>query len=80
MSFELTPDQRQAVLANAGLPLHIHDSESKKVFLLIEQGSEPLLDDEYIGEGLRVAREQIARGELASRGIEEVIAEARRRS
>lgn len=80
MSFELTPDQRQAVLANAGLPLHIHDSESQRVFLLIEQGAEPLLDAEYLGAGLQAAREQIARGEVGTRNIDAIIAEARRQS
>ena len=79
MPFELTPDQRQAILANAGLPLHIHDSESQKVFLLIEQGTEPLLDAEFIGAGLQSAREQISRNEVGTRNIEAVIAEARRR-
>ena len=79
MAFELTPDQRQAVLANAGLPLHIHDAESQKVFLLIEQGAEPSLDAEYLGEGLQTAREQIARGELGTRSIEAIIADARGR-
>lgn len=79
MSFEFTPDQREAVLACEGLPLHIHDRESDKVFLLIEQGTEPQLDEEYIAEGLKIAREEIARGEVATRDIEAVIAEARQR-
>lgn len=79
MSFELTPDQREAVLANAGLPLHIHDTESNRVYLLIEQGVEPRLDAEYVQSGLDTARKQIELGELGTRGINAVIAEARRR-
>jgi hypothetical protein len=79
MSFELTPDQRAAVLANPGLPLHIHDLESQKVFLLIEQGAEPHLDAEFIHEGLRLAREEVSRGELGKRNIDEILIEARRR-
>ena len=79
MTIDLTPEQRKAALANAGMPLHIHDAESQKVFLLIEQGIEPTLDKEYIRQGLQVAREQIERGEIADGKIETVIAEAKRR-
>lgn len=79
MPIDLTPEQRQAALANEGMPLHIHDAESQKVFLLIEQGVEPTLDEEYIRQGLQVAREQIERGEFADGDIETVIAEAKRR-
>ena len=79
MSIDLNPEQRQAALASEGKPLHIHDSGSQKVFLLIEQGVEPTLDEEYIRQGLQVAREQIQRGETANGNVEEVIAEARRR-
>lgn len=78
MSLELTPDQRNAVLASPGSPVYIHDSASQKVFLLIEQGTEPLLDAEYIDLGLKSAREQIVRGDVATRSVDELIAEARR--
>jgi len=83
MPIDLTPEQRQAALANEGQPLHIHDTESQKVFLLIEQGVEPTLDEEYIRQGLQVARQQIEREEFADgdteRNIEAVISEAKRR-
>lgn len=76
MSFELTPDQREAVLANAGLPLHIHDAESNRIYLLIEQGLEPQLDAEYVQSGLNAAQNQIDRGEVGTRSIDAVIAKA----
>ena len=79
MPFELTPEQRQAVLAGAGLPLHIHDPQTQKVYLLIEQGVEPTLEEEYIRRGLDLARQQIGKGEVALSNIEAVIAEAKRR-
>lgn len=79
MPIDLTPEQREAALANAGMPIHVHDSVSRKVFVLIEQGVEPTLEQEYIRHGLEVAREQIERGELADGGMESVIAEAKRR-
>jgi hypothetical protein len=79
MTIHLTPEQRQAALANEGMPIHIHDAETQKVFLLVEQGVEPTLDEEYIGQGLQVARQQIQRGELAGGDIETVISKAKRR-
>ena len=51
MTIDLTPEQRKAALANAGMPLHIHVAESQTVFVLIEQGIEPTLDKEYIRQG-----------------------------
>ena len=57
MPIELTPEQRQAVLAGAGLPLHIHDPQTQKVYLLIEQGVEPTLEEAYIRGGLDLARD-----------------------
>ena len=80
MQFELTPDQRQAILSGAGEPLHIHDPQTQKVYLLIEQGAEPTLEEEYIRRGLELARQQIANGEIARGDIESVIAEAKRRN
>lgn len=79
MSFELTPEQRQAVLAGGGAPLHIHDTETQKVFVLIEQGAEPALDEEYVQQGLKVARQQIENGDLGKGDIEAVIIEAKHR-
>lgn len=79
MSFELTPEQRQAVIAG-GVPLHIHDTETQKVFVLIEQGVEPALEDEYVQAGLDVARKQIEQGDVSKQDIESVIVEARRRA
>jgi len=80
MTFELTPEQRQAVIAGDGAPLHIHDAETQKVFVLIEQGAEPALDEEYVRSGLEVARQQIAHDDLGNGNIEAVIAEAKRRN
>ena len=79
MPIELTPEQRQAVLAGDGLPLHIHDPQTQKVYLLIEQGVEPTLEEAYIRGGLDLARQQIGKGEVAHGNIEEVIVEAKRR-
>jgi len=76
---QLTPEQRQALAAHPGQPVHIEDGETQKVYLLIEQGVVPTLEEEYIRQGLETARGQIARGEVSSASIGQVIAEAERR-
>ena len=76
---QLTPEQRQALAARPGEPVHIADEQTQKVYLLVEEGVVPSLDEEYIRQGLEIARGQITRGEVSTAPIESVIAEARRR-
>jgi hypothetical protein len=76
---QLTPEQREALQVNAGQPVHITDQSTRKVYILLEQGTLPELEEEYIRAGLELAREQIARGEVSTASIEEVIAKARQR-
>ena len=75
-NLQLTPELRQALLANPGEPVHIADEETRKVYLLVEQGAFPELEEEYIRHGLEQAREQITRGEVSTASITEVIAKA----
>jgi hypothetical protein len=75
-SFQLTPEQRQALTACPDQPLYIEDAETRKTYLLIEQGKFPELEEEYVRDGLAAAREQIARGEISTASIDEVIAKA----
>ena len=75
-SLQLTDAQRQALLVHPGQPVHIADTETRKVYLLFEQGAFPELEEEYFREGLELAREQIARGEVSTASIEDVIAKA----
>lgn len=76
---QLTPEMRAALLAHPGEPLHIADEELRKVFIVIEQGSFPELEEEYVRSGLELAREQIARGKTSNASIASLIAEAQRR-
>jgi hypothetical protein len=76
---QLTPELRQALLAHPGEPVHIADQETRKVYLLVEQGAFPELEEEFIREGLEMAREQIARGEISTASIDEVISKAQLR-
>jgi hypothetical protein len=74
---QLTPEMRAALLAHPGEPLHIADDETRKVYLVIEQGLCPELEDEYIREGLEFARAQIARGDISTGSIDQVIEKAK---
>jgi hypothetical protein len=70
----LTPEMRAALLARPGEPLHIADDETHKVYLVIEQGACPEVEDDYIRDGLELARNQIARGEVSNSTIDQIIA------
>jgi hypothetical protein len=76
---QLTPEQRQAILARPGEPLHIEDAETNKVYLLVEEGAIPTLEEAYIQQGLKLARQQIAEGQISTLTAEEIKAEAKRR-
>jgi hypothetical protein len=79
VNLQLTPEQREALSATPDGAVHIADEETGKVYLLCEQGTLPELEEEYIRHGLEVARDQIARGEVSTASIDEVIAKARQR-
>lgn len=78
-NLELTPAQRQALVAQPDAPVYIADPQTRKIYLLVEQGRFPELEEEYIRDGLALAREQIARGETSNATLEEVIARAQQR-
>jgi len=73
---QLTPEMRAALSASGGA-VQIADDETRKVYLLIEQGQFPDLEEEYIRDGLEFARQQIARGQISEASIDEVIEKAR---
>ncbi|MGD9636747.1 MAG: hypothetical protein AB7G28_14485 [Pirellulales bacterium] len=61
--FEFTPEQLRVLANNPDRALRIPVSETNKVYLLIEEGFLPTLDEEYIRAGLAHAAEQAIRGE-----------------
>jgi hypothetical protein len=77
---QLTPEQREALSTNPGHPIHIADHETRKVYMIVERGVLPELEDDYIREGLELARGQISRGELSSLPIADVISKAQQSS
>jgi|SoiMethySBSTD1v2_1073268.scaffolds.fasta_scaffold3886923_2 hypothetical protein len=77
---QLTPELREALRAHPGEPLHIADEETRKVYLIVEQGAFPELEEEYTRQGLEIARDQIVRGEISTSSIADVIAKAESKS
>lgn len=77
-NLQLTPDQRQALLANPGEPVHIVDEETRKVYLLLEQGAFPELEEEYIRARLEEGFAAVERGEVEEWDSASIKAEGRR--
>jgi hypothetical protein len=61
---QLTPEQRAAVLANPGETVHIADEATQKVYLLLEQGAFPELEEEFVRARLEEGFAAIDRGEV----------------
>jgi hypothetical protein len=76
---QLTPEIREALAANPNEPLYIADAETQKVYVILETGRFPQLEEDYVRDGLDLARGQIARGEISAASIQELVAEAKRR-
>ena len=78
ISFQLTPEQRQALSAHSGAPLYIEDAETQKTYLLIENGKYPELEEEYIRARLEEGFAAIEHGEEEEWDSESIKAEGRR--
>jgi hypothetical protein len=73
----ITPEQRAAISASGGLPIHIDDPETNKVYLLVE---EPLaLDHEYIQSELAKGIAAAEAGNIVAWDPERIKEEGRRR-
>jgi hypothetical protein len=77
LPLQLTPEMRAALIAHPGEALHIADKETGKIYLVVEQGVFPGLEAEYIRDGLDLAREQIARGQVSTASITQIVAKAK---
>jgi hypothetical protein len=78
-NLQLSPEQRAAILAHPGEPVHIADEATRKVYLLIEQGAFPELEEEYIRSKLDEGFAASDRGEEEDWDSESIKAEGRRR-
>ena len=74
---QLTPEQRQAILANPNAPIYISDRETRKVYMLFEQGRFPELEEEYIRARLEEGFAAIERGEVEEWDTATIKAEGR---
>jgi hypothetical protein len=62
-TLQLTPEQRQLLLARPDEPLYIADQETRKIYVLVETGKLPELDDEYVRARLEEGFAAIDRGD-----------------
>jgi hypothetical protein len=76
--FEFTPQQIQFLENRGGEPIHVSVKSTKKVYLVVEQGILPAIDEEYIREGLAHAAAQVERGEVGEWNAEEIKAAGRK--
>jgi hypothetical protein len=74
---QLTPEMRLALAAHPDEPVYINDEATRSIYILVEKGKFPELEEYYIRQGLELARNQIARGEVSTASIDEVIDRAR---
>ena len=75
--FEFTPEQLQVLQSHQGQALHIPVAETNRVYLLVEEGVLPTLDEDYIRRGLAHAAEQVAQGDEREWDPEEIKAAGR---
>jgi hypothetical protein len=61
---ELTPAQREALLAQPDAPVYIADRETRKVYMLVEKGRFPELEEDYVRAKLEEGFAAIDRGEV----------------
>lgn len=75
---QLTAEMRAALLAHPGEPLHIADEETRKVYVVVEQGMFPEVEEEYIRSRLEEGFAAAERGEEEDWDSESIKAEGRR--
>lgn len=61
---ELTPAQRDALLAQPDAPVYISDQQTKKIYMLMEKGRFPELEEDYVRAKLEEGFAAIERGEV----------------
>lgn len=75
----LTPEQRQAIATNGGLPIHVEDPDTHKLYVLVEQPQDVPVDDEYIRNELAKGIAAIEAGERTPWDPKRIKQEGRRR-
>jgi len=75
--FEFTPEQLQLLQNQGGQPLHVPVGATNSVYLVVEEGLIPTLDEDYIRRGLSHAAQQAERGREREWSAEEIKAAGR---
>jgi hypothetical protein len=70
--FEFTPEQLQLLQNQGGQPLHVPVGETNRVYLVVEEGLVPTLDEDYIRRGLSHSAQQAERGQEREWSAEEI--------
>ncbi len=76
---QLTPEQREALAASGGLPVHVEDPDTHKLYVLVEQPQDKVLDEEYIRNELSKGLAAIEVGDRVPWDAERIKQEGRRR-
>jgi len=76
---QLTPEQRQAIAANGGLPIQVEDPDTHKIYVLVEQPHHVALDDNYIRDELSNGVAALEAGERVAWDPDRIKQEGRRR-
>ncbi len=74
----MTPEQLAAVQEGQGIA-HIQDPNTLRVYILIEQGQQPTLSDEYFREKLAEGLAESQRGESKPWNVNKLKEDLRRR-
>lgn len=74
---ELTPAQRDALIAQPDTPVYIADRQTKKIYMLVEKGRFPELEEDYIRAKLEEGFAAIERGEIEDWDSESIKAAGR---
>jgi hypothetical protein len=76
---QLTPEQCQAIAASGGLPIHVEDPDTHKLYVLVEHPQNAPLDQAYIDKELAKGIAAIEAGELIAWDPERIKLEGRKR-
>jgi hypothetical protein len=76
---QLTPEQLEVVAASGGLPVHLEDPETHKIYVLVERPEGRVLNDDYIRDQLSKGIAALEAGQRVSWDPERVKRDGRER-
>jgi hypothetical protein len=76
---QLTPEQREAIAVSGGLPIHVEDPDTHKLYVLVEHLPNTALDEEYVRDELTKGLAALEKGDQILWDPEHIKQEGRRR-